>query len=78
MAFKKCGEGACPSCGRVIVAKSNEVGTLKIECPHCELRMYAKIGTKVCEEMRARFSVDDVPEVGVLSGGIAGLFGGGK
>ena len=78
MAFKKCGEGKCPSCGREIVAKSNEVGTIKVECPHCELRMYAKVGTKVCADMAARFGVTDVPAVGGLSGGIAGLFGGGK
>lgn len=79
MAFKKVGEGECPVCGREIVAKGNEVGTIKIDCPHCEFKSYAKEGTAAGVLMKRRFKVMDDPVKGSgLSGGLGGLFGGAK
>jgi hypothetical protein len=45
---------ACLCCGEKIPAKQNELGTIDVSCPWCEVPVYAKPGTDGHKRLMAR------------------------
>ena len=62
MAKVKAGESSCHVCGREVVWKAGESGTLSYTCQHCDFRGYAPARTEAAKLIAAQIGATGAPQ----------------